>query len=69
MEIRIPEAPELASIIYGQEIPMKSPKEKRNLINRISKNYQKIFPEEFPELENRIASEIEQLCYDRNSIF
>tara|TARA_Y100000034_G_C6546775_1_gene236081 strand:+ start:152 stop:505 length:354 start_codon:yes stop_codon:yes gene_type:complete len=65
MEIETPSAPELASIIYGKKIPTKNPKEKRNLINRISKKYKKMFPEEFPKLEERLSSEIEQLCYDR----
>tara|TARA_B100001971_G_C18016940_1_gene445311 strand:- start:165 stop:527 length:363 start_codon:yes stop_codon:yes gene_type:complete len=65
MEIKMPEAPELASIIYGQEIPAKTFKEKKNLINGVSKNYQKMFPKEFSELEKKLSGEIEQLCYDR----
>ena len=65
MEIETPRAPELAAIIYGEEIPTRTFKEKRKLINGVSKNYQKMFPKEFSELEERLSSEIEQLCYDR----
>ncbi len=66
MEIETPRAPELAAIIYGEEIPERSLKEKTKLISRISDKYQKILPEEFSNMETRLSSEIENLCYDRS---